>query len=819
MKSLLLIDAHALIHRSFHAIPPLTTPKGEPIGAIYGLTRALMKTMREHEPDYVAAAFDRPEPTFRKEMFEGYKAQRPKAPDELVSQLIKARELFQKLNIPCFELAGYEGDDIIGTLAEKFGKDANLQITILTGDMDTLQLVKGKQIVVCAPKKGISETITYDDAAVRARYELGPDQMTDYKGLVGDPSDNIPGVPGVGPKTALQALHEFGTIENLYTKMNESHKLAKKFLPYKKDALFSKKLATIHTEVPIRVALADLEYKKPDEAALRAYFLSLGFESMAGGKTKFEKPAKPEFEKPQTLDLPFKKDGFSIVVDTKTARGLQSDKPKVAFDWKPLLKEFLKDGVAVSDPLFDIHVASWLIDPDEKDAPLHELALEIAGIDIDADPKKTEGALETLAGVFEEKIKKNKLEKVFYEIEMPLIRVLAAMETRGIVVDAETLKVLGKEMRNELNSLEEKIYAVAGGPFNINSPQQISEVLFERLKIETLTKKKTATGQRKTGKDILNELVDAHPVIPLILQYRETFKVFSGFLTPLSEMSLLDGKVHTTYLQTGTGTGRLSSEKPNLQNIPNGGKWAKELRDSFQPTKGFSLLSLDYSQLELRLLAHVSHDETLVSAFMGGEDIHALTASKVFGVPLKDVDTKQRRIGKTLNFGIVYGMGPRSFSKTGGVSMEDAKRFIAEYFRAFPKVSVWQTKVKEEMKKNGFVENENGRRRWFPKNSAPGEFERAAINMPLQGLGADILKIAMIRSAKELIENERARDVAFLLLSIHDELLFEIRDDVVSELAPRLKAIMEEAYPLSIPLTAEMKIGKKWGTMKQYGNG
>lgn len=811
MKSLLLIDAHALIHRSFHALPPLTTPKGEPIGAIYGLTRALIKTMREHEPDYVAAAFDRPEPTFRKEMFEGYKAQRPKAPDELVAQLIKARELFQKLNIPCFELAGYEGDDIIGTLAEKFGKEKDLQITILTGDMDTLQLVRGKQVVVRAPKKGISETIVYDDAAVRARYELGPDQMTDYKGLMGDPSDNIPGVPGVGPKTALQALQEFGSIENLYAKMSESHKLAKKFLPYKKDAFFSKKLATIHTEVPIKVSLLDLEYKKPNEADLTEYFLSLGFESMAGGAQKIK---KPNFEKPQTLELNFKKDNFVIVKDTKNTRELQDTKPKVAFDWKPLLKEFKKNGIVVRDPLFDIHIAAWLTNPDEKDAPLSEMASKILGFDINTNQHTTEEVLERLAGIFEEKIRTNKLEKVFYEMEMPLIRVLVDMETRGIEVDAETLAALGKEIRAELTDLEKKIYSAAEGPFNINSPQQISEVLFERLKIETQTKKKTATGQRKTGKDILTELVDAHPVVPLILQYRETFKIFSGFLTPLSEMSALDGKVHTTYLQTGTGTGRLSSEKPNLQNIPHGGRWAKELRDAFLPLKGFTLVSLDYSQLELRLLAHVSHDETLVSAFMGGEDIHALTASKVFGVPLARVDAKQRRVGKTLNFGIVYGMGPRLFAKTSGVSMEEAKKFITEYFKAFPKVSAWQEQVKAEMKKNGFVENENGRKRWFPEHGAVGEFERAAINMPLQGLGADILKIAMIRSAKELVENEGARNAAFLLLSIHDELLFEIRDDLVSTLVPRLKSIMEEAYPLSVPLVAEVKTGKKWGTMR-----
>ena len=815
MKTLLLIDAHALIHRSYHAIPPLTTPKGEPIGAIYGLTRALLRTMKEHEPDYVAAAFDRPEPTFRKEMFEAYKAQRPKAPDELVSQLIKARELFTKFNIPIFELPGFEGDDIIGTLAAKFGANKDIHVTILTGDMDTLQLVKGKQIVVCAPKKGISETITYDANAVRARYELDPEQMTDYKGLVGDPSDNIPGVPGVGPKTALQALKEFGTIENLYESMSEDHKLAKKFLPYKKDALFSKKLATISLEVPLVVSLEDLKYKKPDDSALSQYFSELGFESLANKKAQTE---KPHFEKPAALDLHFKKNDFVVIADeagisSSVKKELLGEKTKVAFDWKHTLKALGRAGVEVSDPLFDVHIASWLTNPDEKDVEFAELAKQIAGIDIEEHPNKRSEALEILASILSEKMERSALQKVFMNIEMPLIRVLATMEERGIGMDSKILEDLGKEMREEVDELERKIYAAAGGPFNINSPQQISEVLFEKLKLATETKRKTATGQRKTGKDVLHELMDAHPIVPLILQYRETFKVYSGFLEPLREAGLQDGRVHTTYLQTGTGTGRLSSEKPNLQNIPQGSKWAKPLRDAFVSTDGFTLVSLDYSQLELRLLAHVSHDPTLVSAFMGGEDIHALTASKVFEVPLSDVTQKQRRIGKTLNFGIVYGMGPRLFSKTSGVSMEEAKKFISEYFKAFPEVRVWQERVKEGMKKTGFVENENGRKRWFPKDAAPGEFERAGINMPLQGLGADILKLAMIRASKEL----RAlsdKDSAYLLLSIHDELLFEIRDELVSTLTPRLKTIMENAYPLSVPLTAEMKIGKKWGTMK-----
>ncbi len=813
MKNLLLIDAHALIHRSYHALPPLTTPTGEPIGAIYGLARALMKTMREHKPDYVAAAFDRPEPTFRKEMFEQYKAHRPPAPDELVSQLIKSRELFKKLNIPCFELAGYEGDDVIGTLAAKFD-DKDIHITILTGDMDTLQLVKGDRVVVRAPKKGVSETIEYDADAVRVRYELGPDQMTDYKGLVGDPSDNIPGIPGVGPKTATTALHEFGSIEKLFAEMPENHKLAKKFLPFKKDALFSKKLATIETNVPIKVTLDELRYEAPSEADLNAYFLGLGFESMVNGKPK---PIKKMEQKETRAELPLsplEKTEMTTVANTRDAethaKELSGSLQKTAFDWKPILKSLSRKHIEVANPLFDIHIAAWLVDSENKEPDLVELAKNLAHVDILTAPDKEHDALQMLADIYAQGLEAAGLTKIFKDIEMPLVRVLARMEERGIGTERDVLLALQRTMQKDLKALEDGIYAAAGGSFNINSPQQIGEVLFDRLKLNGSPKKKTSTGHRKTGKDILDEMKDAHPVVPLILQYRETFKVFSSFLEPLIEASSLDGRVHTTYLQTGTSTGRLSSERPNLQNIPQGSKWAEPLRDAFVAAKNRSLLSLDYSQIELRLLAHISGDESLTNAFLNNEDIHTLTASKVFGISQSQVDAKHRRIGKTLNFGIIYGMGPRLFAKTTGVTMAEAQKFIAEYFRAFPGVKRWQETVKESVKKNGYAENALGRKRWFPKESAPGEFERAAINMPLQGLGADIIKMAMIQCEAELAKT----DSATLLLSIHDELLFEVDDNAIEKVAPILKRIMESVYPLSVPLAIGMKAGKKWGTMK-----
>ncbi|MFA6407575.1 MAG: DNA polymerase [Candidatus Paceibacterota bacterium] len=813
MKSLLLIDANALIHRSFHALPPLTTPKGEPIGAIYGLARALMKTMKERKPDYVAAAFDRPEPTFRKKMFADYKAHRPPAADELISQIIKAHELFEKLNIKTFELPGFEADDIIGTFATKFSS-RDMRVTILTGDMDTLQLVKGDEIVVLAPKKGIAETIEYNENAVRERFHLGPDQMTDYKGLVGDPSDNIPGVPGVGPKTAELALLEFGSIEGIYKKMSESHKLAKKLLPFKKEAFFSKELSIIHKEVPLKIPLADIAYTKPSDTLLDPYFFELGFQTLLSAEAK-QKEVK-EYNTP--LELPFSSTKILVVPDIvfakKHSKELQGKETKVAFDWKTILKGLEEDAKSIH-PLFDIMIAAWLLHPDEEELSLEKITREVLHRDVGITEEEKKSILASLFSFFEKNLKEHGLVHVFEDIELPLIPVLASMEERGIAADTKTLSFIGTTMEGELNILQQKIYKEARGPFNINSPQQLADVLFNRLNIETETKRKTATGQRKTGKDILLELTNSHPVIPLILEYRETFKVRSGFVEPLRAAAELDGRVHTTYLQTGTGTGRLSSEKPNLQNIPQGSKWAEPLRNTFLASKGFTLLSFDYAQLELRLLAHITQDEALLSAFAKNDDIHSITASKVFGVPVAQVDSKMRRIGKTLNFGVVYGMGARAFSKTSGIPYADAQKFITEYFRAFPRVKQWQDITKEEVKKKGFIENVNGRKRWFAQNAAPGEFERAAINMPLQSLGADILKLAMIKSAHTITQNLTMKKNVFLLLSIHDELLFEVRDGAIPTVALVLKSIMESIYPLSVPLHTEMKEGKKWGTMKR----
>lgn len=815
MKTLLLIDAHALIHRAFHALPPLTSPQGEPVGALYGLARALSRVLEERKPDYVAAAFDRPEPTFRKEVFKEYKAQRPPAPDELVSQLIKARELFQAFGIPSFERPGAEADDLIGTLVERFKNTPSLKIVILTGDLDALQLVSDDHVVVETMKKGVSELVTYDEHAVRERYGLPVKALPDYKGLVGDASDNIPGVKGVGPKTAEKLLVEFGDLEGIFSRITPTHPLAKKILGQKEQALFARKLATIDRHLPIEVKEEDLKYSGAQKEALASLYETLGFQSLIKGGKKTEGTKK---ERRGTLRTKALK--IVAVADAAAARALPPEERegatlKAAYDWKLIVKELIAHEAPLPTPLFDVKIAAWLTDPDKEELTLESLERRFLGQNTSLLPRNPQEVLLTLAETLSRILEEHALEKIMGEIEMPLVPVLARMELKGVGVHAPALQELKTKLEKELDGLAADIYREAGTPFNINSPRQVSEVLFETLKIGEGRARRTATGQRRTGKEILLELEHAHPVVPLLLRYRENAKILTGFIEPLLAAVEKDGRVRTTFLQTGTGTGRLSSEQPNLQNIPQESEWARPLRRAFRAPRGQRLLSLDYSQLELRLLAHLTQDSHLLEAFRAGEDIHALTASHIFRVPRDRVSPPMRRAAKTLNFGIIYGMGARAFSKASGTSLDEGKRFIDAYFANFPKVREWQEQVKAETQKHGFITNVNGRRRWFAKESgampAPGEFERAAVNMPLQSLAADIIKLAMVRT-DALVRNGNTD--ATLVLSIHDELLFEVGDATMRQIAPALKDAMQQVYPLSIPLTVQVKQGENWGDME-----
>lgn len=817
MRKLLLIDANSLVHRSFHALPPLTGKGGVPTGALYGLSAALLKIISEHKPDYAAAAFDRPEPTFRKEMYEAYKAHRPKAPDELISQIIEAHNLFKIFGINYFEKPGYEGDDIIGTFAEKFGSENDLKIVILTGDLDTLQLVKKEKIIVETPKKGINETTIYDETAVINRYGLKPSQMTDYKGLVGDASDNIPGVRGIGPKTAETFISKYGSLEKIFEKMPKNDPTAKKILPFKKEALFSKKLATIKKDVPIKISLDEIAFTEPAKQILISYFEQFGFESLIRRISGTKEP------KPTTTPKQFQEKLFPLPEPEIT---LEQDSSmfSVAWNWKPLFKKLINEKRKLPKNIFDLLIANWLLNPGEiADAP-QEIADKLIGVSVDINNKDI---LKKLSLILEKKIKKEGLERIFYEIEMPLIEVLAQVEIWGIGTDKNCLDNLSKKMESKLSALTNKIYSAAGKEFNINSSRQIAEVIFEKLKIKSEKIKKTGTGLRSTSEEVLSSLKDKHPIINDILAYRETFKIKNTYVEPLLKLREKDGRIRTNFIQTGTATGRLASEKPNLQNIPQESQWSKELRKTFVAPQKFSFLSFDYTQLELRLLAHMANDENLINAFDRNEDIHALTASKVLKIPLKDVSHANRRLGKTLNFGVVYGMGPRAFAQSASISFEEAKKFISNYYQEFPKVRGWQDKVKTQANKQGYIQNLNGRRRWFWKNGsrtkAPGEIERAAINMPLQSLGADILKMAMIKSFDFMKSKDWLGEKIRLVLTVHDELLFEIQDDILEETVPIIKNIMEGIYPLTgqtlaAPLKVDVRFGKNLGDLHNHSN-
>lgn len=842
MKTLLLIDTNALIHRSFHALPPLTSPKGEPVQALYGVSAILLKILREEKPEYVMACLDRPEPTFRKKAFSEYKAHRPKAADELVSQIIKSRELLSEFKIKSFELPGFEADDLLGTAVARFKNTPDLRLVILTGDLDALQLVEGGKVVVRTLKTGISETLLYDEAAVIKRYGLKPKELPDYKALVGDPSDNIPGLPGVGPKTAAGLLQKYHSLESLYANLKKEPKIFEKFNAAKGDAFLYKKLSKINEDAPIVFGNLDGLRAHDFSESLSAYFLSLGFQSLAkrlgqkesfvaekvtrdAGSASTKDAARGLFSLDTKNQIKSReKDDNILIVRNATAiygpKELSSVKLKIGFSLKEFIKKSMASGAVVRGPYFDLGVGFWLLDPDFKkynpDSVFKKfLNRAWSGDDDDylSAHRFLEGQLDSLA-----------LRKVFERIEMPSMEPLAAMEATGILVDGKKLAILDSDIGREIAGLTKTIHVIAGSKINLNSPKQLSELLFQKLKISGEKIKKTASGQISTNFDSLSALRGAHTIISHLLDYREIFKLKSTYIEPILEKVDADHRLHTDFVQTAAATGRLSSQNPNLQNVPSFDKaegaitkkdWARRLRSVFVAPPKFTLAAFDYSQLELRILASVSEDKTMINAFRQGEDIHAATASAVFQIPLSKVTPDLRRVAKTLNFGIIYGMGADAFAKTAGVKRAEAQEFIKNYFAAFPGIKLWQEKTKSEGRQFGYVKNLNGRRRnvtgiTYGKSRLASEAERIAINMPIQGLEADIIKLAMIK-VYEAIKDDRER--VRMLLSIHDELLFEIRSDIMTEVSGRIQTIMESVFKLSVPLTVNVKFGKDWASL------
>jgi len=809
MKSLLLIDANSLIHRCFHALPPLNNPKSQPVGAIYGVSSVLLKILNQRKPDYIAALFDRPEPTFRKERYDQYKAQRPKAPDELISQLIEAHNLFDAFSIKTFESPGFEADDLIGTMAKKFGVEKNILVTILTGDLDSLQLVKDGEIVVETFKKGISETIEYDRAGVIERYGLEPEQLIDYKALVGDQSDNIPGVLGIGQKTASIILQKYKTLDG-FLKKGKKEKIYEKINNNREIALLSQELAKINTEVPIDTNLENLMFQM-DRKKILEFLAQNGFSSLI---KRIPKSLIQQTETPQEQNLfngknDADKNLLFLDPDDHSFLEIKEDdfnsETKIKISWD--LKNAYKFHPFTS-PYFDVSLGYQLLGIDTKDQDI--LSLNI----FKKEMSKKDFVLDSYSWI-KAQIKKRGLLKVFDEIETPLIPVLANMEIKGIKIDLKELDLVTKKLEKEIDKKRENIITQIGKDINLNSPKQLLDYFQNDLKLKI----------KSTGADVIEKIKEKNPlpIFDKLLEYRELFKIKTTYLDAFKRLVFKDERIHPTFLQLGASTGRLSCQNPNLQNIPQESEWSKEIRNIFIPEKNNFFVSFDYSQIELRVIAFLTQDKNMVNTFKTGGDIHTMTASKIFGVSINDVNQKMRRTAKTLNFGMMYGMGYRALAQSAKISQDEAKDFIKRYFEEFSSVKDWQQNILEEARKTGISKNINGRQRDVSSIHSPNPFlssgaEREAINMPSQSLAADILKLAM-KEVDFYIKKNKKEDIIKMLLTIHDELVFEVDKNEIennkdSQTITDIKNIMESVYALGFPLVVDCKIGKRWGEMK-----
>lgn len=777
-KTLVLLDAHAIIHRAYHAMPEFSSSKGEPTGGLYGLSAMLIKIIKDLKPDYIVSCYDLPEPTFRKEIYKDYKAGRAKIDESLIYQINRSRDIFESLHIPIYEKAGFEADDILGTIVEKLKNNKDLRIIIASGDMDTMQLVSGNKVVVYTLKKGINDTILYDEDAVIKRFGFGPKLLPDYKGLRGDPSDNIIGIVGIGEKTATILIQNFGTIEDIYKKLKKDQgqfekagikpRIINLLIEGEEEALFSKTLAQIRLDVPI-------DFSLPNKSWVETF----------------------NTEKAEKL---FKELEFRSLIDRlKMVDGGKPDETKNE-EVKPVKEEDAQDIKKTA-------IALWLIDSSITN-PSFEDILEFTDTN---DYHKTKEI------IFEE-LKNKKLEKVYKDIELPLIPVLEKMKKKGILVDVNYLKKLSKDYHKILSALEKKIYKYADGEFNINSPKQLGVVLFDKLDLTVKGLKKTGTGARSTRASELEKLKGVHPIIDEIMEYREYQKLLSTYIDNIPDMVESDGRLHADFIQTGTTTGRMSSANPNLQNIPIRNEIGRNIRKAFVADKGYKLLAFDYSQIELRIGAFLSGDKTLIDIFSKGEDIHAGVGSLMFGVSIDKVDKEMRRQAKVINFGIFYGMGVNALRTNLKSSREEASKFLNDYFEKFAGLAKYIEQVKSETRKKGYTETYFGRRRYFPgiKSSIPfirAMAERMAVNAPIQGTQSDIIKIAMAHIDDWIIK-EGLDDGVHLLLQIHDELIYEVKDSLVEKISSKVKEIMEGILAVEVPFVVNVSKGDVWGELK-----
>ncbi|NLY71849.1 MAG: DNA polymerase I [Clostridiales bacterium] len=871
---LVVIDGNSLVFRAYYAIQrPMMTKEGLYTHAVYGFINILQKIQREYMPSYIAVAFDRKAPTFRHEEFKEYKAGRPKMPPELAMQIPLLKEVLESMRIKILEIDGFEADDIIGTLAKR-GEEEGLEPIIITGDKDSLQLASGKTKVMIT-RKGISEFDLYDESAMLEKYGFTADQYVDFKGLMGDASNNIPGIPGVGEKTAQNLIHQFGSIANLISNIEEvkSEKLKNRVEENIQLALLSRRLAEINTNVPIDINFPELKVEEPDYERLIEIYKKLNFNSflkklspnIATEENQVKKPIisinsiddikqlETEIETGNTICLKVFSDNnhvdvpkiYSIAISTEKKHyyidanidGIL-DKIKEIFqkDLKIIGHQLQLDYYALFcngfddwDPnsVFDTAIAQYLLQPDKSSYDLNLLSIEYFHKDIKTDNQTDNiqlgflndsnelmeyslnwcDAVLNLKEILEKRIEEEELTVVFEEIELPLIKVLASMEAQGFAVDKDELINAGKILSEQIDSLAKKIYQAAGHEFNINSPKQLGTVLFEELGLTAGKKNKTGYS---TSAEVLESIRGEHEIIDLILEYRTLTKLNSTYIEGFLPLIHKDGKIHAHFQQTVTATGRISCTEPNLQNIPIRQEVGRNLRKAFIPdNEEYCLVGADYSQIELRVLAHMSEDPALIEAFNKGADIHKATASKVFGIPESEVTPLQRSDAKAVNFGVIYGMSSFGLATELNISRKQAEKYINEYFKKYTYVKKFMDKQIEKCKRDGYVTTIMNRKRPIQgMNSsnyvARQAAERLAMNSPIQGSAADIIKLAMIRCHNQLIEEGlKSR----LILQVHDELIIHTKKDELERVKELLEENMVNVIKLDVNLSVDMSVG------------